>query len=274
VKTLYIDILFFINASMDALSLYLTSTLTHTRARPLRLIFAAFLGAVYGVIAVVYPGDAAVNFLLSVAVSALLVYIAFACTGKAYVKLLLYFYGISLLLGGCVTALYCFNGNLLGDTEISPVKSDLLLFFAALSGTFITAAEKYFVKKFRGKSIALEVSLTHNVSRTFSALVDSGNLLCDPILSRQVILIGKKHAASLLPPAYRFPDEGGKTPPYPHPIFIHDSGGTRMIWAFSPSYVKLWEGKSTTEITASVGIDTQNESFGGCDALFPESLLL
>ena len=67
--TLYADVLFAINFSMDFLSLYLTSVILHKKIYKSRIIISALLGGLYGVVEMLISIDKVISVLISVFVS-------------------------------------------------------------------------------------------------------------------------------------------------------------------------------------------------------------
>ena len=272
-KTLYIDVLFFINFFMDFLSLFLVGGFMNTPRRLFRLVLSAGIGAVYAAVDVLFPGAPVVSFLIGLAVPFLLLFVAYGASGGwRFIRMTLFFYGISVLLGGAVTVLYGFLSSHFSMEGTAMGKSDILLTLGALSGLLIAGAERLFRRHGAGKEVRLMIE---NGGKTLclSALSDSGNLLCDPIGGKPVILVRRGALHTLFPddrPGDDMP-HGGNT--LFHPVFIHGADGRRMVFGFFPSGLYVCEGKKRIPITATVAAENREEKYGGCDALFPASLL-
>lgn len=203
----YVDVLFLINFCMDFLALLLAGGFLHLEPRRIPLAVSSAIGGIYAVIAALFPGNAAFGALIGMGVACLLCYVAYGrfCRGKIFWCLFALFYGISWLLGGMITGAYEFlrgffeNRNELflaiteGDAKIA------FFFSLLLSCAFLlTLLKRHLYFKKEEKSVDITVR-SGDREKTLSALVDSGNTLCDPISGRPCIVIDPKAAAPILP---------------------------------------------------------------------------
>ena len=193
-QVLYADILFFINFSMDFITLYLTSRLTSGPPAGVRTAVAAVLGGLYGTMAVVLGIDGVPGVLLSGAVSVGMAAMAFGYGGaKTLFRRAAVFWGIAALLGGVMTALCSFGesitpvGTSSGGTAILFAGSTLCLLFVRLISRFT-----------KRHTVQVRVSLDGK-DASFTALCDSGNLLCEPLSARPVILADRSVMGRLIP---------------------------------------------------------------------------
>ena len=276
-RVLYADVLFFINFFMDILALSLAGAPVRAERRPLRILLAAAVGAAYAVADTVFPTANAITLLLSLAVSILMTYIAYGAPGfRRFLRLFLWFYAVSLLLGGAVTTLFCLFSNMFGDSTLMPTRADILVTFAGLSGILIAAAERFFTKRTLGESVRLRVKY---VGRDFemNALMDSGNLLTDPISGTPVILVTRRCLLRHLPAVVRTADGYGRRVPesgvFLRPVFISAATGTRMLYAFTPTALYHIEGKRERRLSATLALDEREGQYGDCDALCPATLI-
>ena len=76
-SVVYADMLFLVNFSMDYITLYLTCRLTSAPPMRWRAVLSAAIGGLYGTLSVVWNTGGISGALMTVAVSALLVLIAF-----------------------------------------------------------------------------------------------------------------------------------------------------------------------------------------------------
>ncbi len=178
--TLYADVLFFVNFSMDFISIWAAALLTSAPRGALRMSLAAAVGALYGVVSVVVGLDGVLMYLSAAAVSAVMCVIAFGkCGGAAgIIKSSALIWGCGALLGGIMTAVMTAFGTThtaAGNKVGTPYTLAALLAAAAVYITVRIMRSKKRIDstevsvEFRGKSIS------------FTALIDSGNLLSDPL---------------------------------------------------------------------------------------------
>ncbi len=290
-QTLYIDVLFFINFFMDGLALLLTGGILHFPRKALRVACAATLGAAYAVADVLFPGHPAVSAAIGIALSVLLVRIAFPEKNpRRFLSGCLVFYAVSVFLGGAVTVFYSLLRRLLGAaSSLPPTRSDVILTLAGLSGVLVALATRFFRRRSVGKTRELSLAIGGKGSErkiALSALVDSGNLLSDPLSGKPVILLGRAGSRRLFPSGIPTPDaalrtfRGGKTPLDStdgilfRPVFVESATGREMLWAFVPQGLFLSEKTGESPLSAVIALDEHTEKFGDCDALLPTSLLL
>ena len=77
-QTLYADILFLINFSMDFLTLYVTAAILRRKTSVARLSVASAIGGLYGVASVFMQGILILNIFINLAVSYLMCVIVFS----------------------------------------------------------------------------------------------------------------------------------------------------------------------------------------------------
>lgn len=195
--TVFGDILFIINFSMDFLSLYISGRILHLDTKKKPLILASAIGGVYGVLSLFIKG-AFPSVILNIAIYILMCLTAYRhIVFSQLVKLCVMFYAVSLLMGGAVTYSYSLIDRIISDIPITaaqtPVKQMPFHVFALIvaicgiasyiTGKIFTRSkdvkDAYMTAEFNGKRIDLHV------------LVDSGNLLHEPLSGYPVILIKK-----------------------------------------------------------------------------------
>ena len=258
--TVYADILFLINFSMDFLSLCLTGRLTAHRMSRRRLIPAAAFGALAGCAAMFLPLSG-IPFVLAGLVTALaVVRIAFGKAGslRQLVRDTLILWGTGTLLGGILTSVLSL-GNAVwqenGNGSFAPL---VLLGFATASGFLRLAGHST-------EKHSAEVNLTAaGISVSFEALCDSGCLLTEPISGMPVIIasetvlgtLGKLLASEETPLRLRMiPAEG--------------ICGHRLLRGFVPEEVTV-NGRT---ISAVIACDPEKGNYGGFHGIVPAKIV-
>lgn len=199
-QTIYADILFLIDISMDFLALYLCAYLLKIRFCVGKALLGAIIGAIYSTLSVIMKFQ---SFIVTGAVSVVMCFAAYAGNGIVVkLKALPVFYATNMLLGGIMTAL--FNAfNLITDGEqriiifgkLSTVQTNMpLLFFyfcfaAVVLG--VTVAKKLFKSVPASSPLEITVIYGRNTVK-FKALEDSGNKLCEPISGEPIIFLKEK----------------------------------------------------------------------------------
>ena len=193
--TIYIDVVFLENLVMNSIILIASGIILKKKLKWIRILLASSLGAIYTIIGYISVLEIYSNLVLKVILSILIIYIAFnPQTVKQLWKDVLIFYLTSFVFGGVAFALIYVvkpqdilmkNGLFLGTY---PLKTVLL---AAIVAFIILIAAFAIVKtKFSKKDMFCEVEVELNNKKIKTrAMIDTGNLLKEPITNTPVIVL-------------------------------------------------------------------------------------
>lgn len=249
-QILYGDVLFFVNFTMDFLTLYVTALILHRRVRPLRMAFASAIGAVYGVAACFMGGWLLFQIAINLAVSFLMCYVAFETKLLSCCAL---FYGSGCLLGGVMTACYSAIGRvshtqtIFVDGSYRTLSGEIPLGWmavvAGITGAAAIAGGRCSARRRTAGDCVLTVEEGGAV-HTLHGILDSGNFLVDPLGGRPVIVVNRAVLLPLLPEGLRAVFAAGEvaafgslSPELARRVRLIPSrsvGGEAMLLAFSP----------------------------------------
>ena len=193
--TIYIDVVFLENLVMNSIILIASGIILKKKLKWIRILLASSLGAIYTIIGYISVLEIYSNLVLKVILSILIIYIAFnPQTVKQLWKDVLIFYLTSFVFGGVAFALIYVvkpqdilmkNGLFLGTY---PLKTVLL---AAIVAFIIIIAAFAIVKtKFSKKDMFCDVEVELNNKKIKTrAMIDTGNLLKEPITNTPVIVL-------------------------------------------------------------------------------------
>ena len=193
--TIYIDVVFLENLVMNSIILIASGIILKKKMKWIRILLASSLGAIYTIIGYISTLEIYSNLLLKIILSILIIYIAFnPQTVKQMWKDILIFYLTSFVFGGVAFALIYVvkpqdilmkNGLFLGTY---PLKTVLL---AAIVAFIIIIAAFAIVKtKFSKKDMFCDVKIELNNKKIETkAMIDTGNLLKEPITNTPVIVL-------------------------------------------------------------------------------------
>lgn len=208
-QTLYGDILFLVNFTMDFLTLYITAAIGHRKIKTVRLCLSSAVGAIYGVAACFMSGPVIFTIAVNLIVSYIMCLIAYE---KRILPCYALFYGIGCLLGGAMTAFFGFLSGMSGTPTVSasedvrtlPGKIPLgwMAVTALVIGIAAIAGGRFVKKKSSARDCRVSV-ITDKGSFVFDGICDSGNLLKDPMSGRAVIVLRKKEMIDVLPDELR-----------------------------------------------------------------------
>ena len=203
--TIYLDVVLIENLCMNYIILFATGYLLKIKMNHIRLILSALLGGIYAIVAYMQILEIYSNLIFKIILSIVMVYIAYNSKNvKQILKQLVFFYLTSFVFGGCAFALLYFikpeqilmkNGVYIGTY---PIKIAIL---GGIVGFTITViAFRYVKTKLNKKSMFCELEIYfENKSISTTALIDTGNMLKDPITSMPVIVVEKSILKEILP---------------------------------------------------------------------------
>lgn len=203
--TIYLDVVLVENLCMNYIILFATGYLLKRKMNHIRLVLSAFMGGIYSILAYMQILQIYSHFCLKILLSVVMVYIAYHAKNiKNLAKELLFFYLTSFVFGGCAFALLYFvkpqeilmlNGSYVGTY---PLKIAIL---GGIVGFTITAICFHFVKaKLTKKDMYCNLCIFFGEKQIqVKALIDTGNMLKDPITRMPVIVVEKHILQNILP---------------------------------------------------------------------------
>ena len=290
------------NFCMDFLALFAAGKILGLKLSVGRLCLSSAMGAVYCIFTFLYDFEKIIvpEMIVNIAVSIMMCFIAFNIESLIkFTKIFLIFYSACFMLGGGIEALYYLSGFIktenVVNTEFSVPSSPTIIIFAGICILIIIFAGSIFKRRSEIKETEITIGFMDKEVK-IKTIVDSGNLLYDPISSLPVIVVNLKSIIDL----FDF-----KTLEF----FINDSissllgnhklndfenikklqelkfriiplksiaGVNHILPAFSPDYIKRKNKKDKfTDIKAIIAVDNKtnekyNEKYGG---IFPATLI-
>ena len=193
--TIYIDVVLIENLIMNYIILLATGLILKIKIKHIRLIIGSLLGAIYTIIGYIGILEIYSSFILKIILSIMIVYIAYyPQTLKKMWKELLFFYLTSFVFGGVAFSLIYIvkpqeiimkNGLFLGTY---PLKTVIL--GAIVAFVIIITAFKIIKSKISKKYLICEITVEIEGKKIITkALIDTGNMLKEPITNTPVVVI-------------------------------------------------------------------------------------
>lgn len=203
--TIYLDVVIIENLIMNSIIMYATAIVTKNKIKHIRILIASLIGAIYSVVS--YISNLAIfsNLFTKILLSIIMVYIAFNPKGiKTLGKITLLFYLTSFLFGGVAFSMIYIikpqniimkDGLFLGTY---PLKT---IFIGAIIASIILIAGFKVVKnKISKKDMFCNVNIKiQGKEKNIKVMIDTGNLLKDPISGMPVIVIEHTELYDILP---------------------------------------------------------------------------
>lgn len=203
--TIYLDVVLLENLCMNYIILFATGYIMKIKMKQWKIIISALIGGIYSIVAYLNILPIYSNLFIKILLSLIMVYVAYNAKGiKVLSKQLLIFYLTSFVFGGCAFCLLYFikpqnilmkNGVYVGTY---PIKIALL---GGIIGFIITHIAFKIVKtKLKKKDMIYTVTIKiEEKQTTVTAMLDTGNLLRDPITKVPVIVVERDKLYDVLP---------------------------------------------------------------------------
>ena len=192
-QTVYVDVLITTNFIVDYFILLLTSYLSGSEKKRIRLFFSSVLASLSSLLIFAPEMSFLAEFSSKLVISFVIVYIAFGFKNKIrFLKSLLIFYAANVVLaGGTVTVWSLFkpkgmivkNGAVFYN--ISPIT--LVLSTAIVYAVSLAVSKIISSRKIKGREYSIKL-IFNSKTVTLTGFVDSGNMLSDTISQTPVIV--------------------------------------------------------------------------------------
>lgn len=282
-RTLYIDVYFLINLTVDIISLYFATILSKTPTTTRRLIIASVMGALSAVGVIFLPEIP----LLKIIFGGLGLIFMGMITPKGVsfrrkIKFTMAFLVFEALVGGGVSLIWNLFDKYLSHFFNSADGGALnrKMLFLSLVVLLCIGVFKMLVSFFSNieseGSVDVEISFLDSKT-TVSAFIDSGNLAKDPMDMSPVLLIKKDLAKIILPEnIIELSNIDGLERAVKKRIRlipISRGGETHVLVGVKADTVRIKRGDGFEELRVTIAIDKEGGSFGGYMALMPSAAL-
>lgn len=187
--TIYLDIVFFENIAMNYLILLATAIIAKVKIKPFRFLLSSTFGGVYTIATYIIPISQFQNIVLKILVSIIIAKIAFNPPKvKAWIKEIILFYLVSFTFGGAAFMLLYF---------IPPLKATLI--GGALGSIIIISVAIIIKDRISKKAMLCEIEIFYQgKTEKIKSMIDTGNLLQEPITKEDVIIVEKSSLKNLV----------------------------------------------------------------------------
>ena len=203
--TIYLDIVLIENLIMNSIIIYATAIIMKLKIKHLNILLSSLIGAIYSIMTYISNLKIYSNIFIKIILSIIMVYIAYKPQSlKILLKQILIFYLTSFLFGGVAFALIYVvkpqeilmrNGLFLGTYPLKTVFLSAII--ASVIGIFGFKLVKNKISK-KDMYCQIIIKLNNKEIQT-TAMVDTGNLLKDPITGNPVIVVESSLLEKILP---------------------------------------------------------------------------
>lgn len=203
--TIYLDVVFLENLFMNYIILFATALINKLEIKLMRIAISSFIGSLYALINITQILSSSLGIILKIFLSIAMIYIAFKPENiKKCIKQLLIFYLTSFTFGGVAFALLYFinprellmkNGVYIGTYTLK-----IALLGGIVGFVIITIAFNIIKGKINKKDMFCEIEIQiNNKKQKMMAMLDTGNLLKEPITGVPVAIVEKEKLQDILP---------------------------------------------------------------------------
>ena len=203
--TIYLDIVFVENMLMNYIIIFACGIVVRQEVKKVRVLIGSLIGAVYTIVMYLNIIPLYSNFFMKMALSIVIVYVAFGPSSfRKLIKNLVIFYLVSFVFGGCVFALMYFiepqlvqikNGVFVGAYPLKVALIGGVIAFVVVQVSFKIVKTK--LSK-RDMIYEIEVMINGKAGKV-KGLLDTGNLLKEPITGIPVVVVEHTSLFSILP---------------------------------------------------------------------------
>lgn len=202
---IYADIIILENLIMNFIILLATGIILKIKLSYLRIILASLVGSIYVVLEYIFKLNVFSNILAKFILSLIIIFIAYYPQNiKSLWKEIITFYLTTFTFGGVST--YLINTvkskNLITKTGIyyGPYVIGVIFIGAIIGTTILILAFKISKNKFNKSDVVCKIRIKLNKKeKTLNAIVDTGNMLKEPITQTPVAVIEKEALIGILP---------------------------------------------------------------------------
>ena len=276
-KTIYIDVYFMINFTVDILAVFLATRMVHIKLNMKRLLLAGFLGAIFATAELFLKHKAHDIILVGIFLSALSFIIASNVSVYRKVKFILAFYIAAFLISGTVNFAYELLDKYMDDIFADAYNSTnrkaiifslIILLIIGVLRLFIMMVSD----SINEKSAHIRIELGGK-SIEVDALIDTGNLVKDPMNMNPVIFLKKESAKEIIPEAVidlsHIDNLTVDLQKRIRLIPVSRNNETHVMTGLRVDKVFVLKEKFKEEINATIVIDKEDGTFGGYYALAP-----
>ena len=203
--TVYLDVIFLENIVINYIILHVTGIISKSKIIQIKLILGSLIGAIYSIIYYLLNIKIYSNFILKIILSIAIIYVSFKSNNlKELSKKILLFYLVSFVFGGSAIAIIYMvnsqnitiqNGILVGSYTIKTILIGIIIAYFT-----VLAAFKIIKAKISRNDLICDITVNlNNKEIKTKAMIDTGNLLKEPITNMPVIVMEHTLFYDILP---------------------------------------------------------------------------
>lgn len=278
-KSVYVDLLFLINFSMDFLCFFITSKIRSTRLHYVRTLIASAVGGAYSVASLFITENKVFLCILSLFAMCMLVFYEKGTSIASLVFSTAIYLVSSALLGGIMTAIF----NFMNEMDLTPGvgENELPIWLIAITLTVSAISTKLSGRYLKRKALVSTAEVFVKLNKTklsLNAIFDSGNLLKDTFSGRSIIIIDEKYTSLFFPSLKKLNLDSVerlplKTKALMRVIPCSTVNNENIIIAFKPTSIHIKTSKGMIDADALISFGDLRGAGEKIDALIPTEFI-
>ena len=203
--TVYIDVVFLENLILNVIILYATSLIAKMNLKIIRTLISASIGSIYAIMYYIFQIGLYSNIIFKFVLSVIMIYVAFNPKEfKTLLKVLILYYLTSFVFGGAsLSVIYLVNaqriniqnGMIIGKYTMNTILTGIIIAFIV-----IVIAFKIIKSKISKNDLFCDIRFKiNNKEIKTKAMLDTGNLLKEPITNIPVVVAEHKLLYDVIP---------------------------------------------------------------------------
>lgn len=276
-KTLYIDVYFMINFTVDILAVFIAARMVHIKMNIKKLVLSGICGAFLATAELFLKNITARICLGALFFILLLLIFSGGASILRKIKFLISFYIAAFLISGAVEFIYGLMDKYISSSflEGSSTTNRKAIIFSLII-LLIIGVLRLFIMMFseavNEKSTRIRIELGDK-SIEVDALIDTGNLVKDPMNMSPVIFLKRSIAQDIIPESVielsHIDSLGNDFRKRIRLIPVTRSTETHVMTGVRVDRVLLIKDKFKEEVNATIVIDKEDGTYGGYYALAP-----
>ena len=198
--TIYIDLILVENVMMNYIIILTTGIICKEKVKHIRFLIASVLGAIYVVLQYVLNIKIYNNEILKLLLAISMVYLSFKAKNfKILFKHLIIFFVTSFCFGGA--SYYILHSEMMKGKMLNlntPLKAVIL--GGIIGSIILNISFKLYKKKINRSDLIYNIEIEYKRNKkSINVLLDTGNLLKDPLTNIPVVIIEKEKLEQILP---------------------------------------------------------------------------
>ena len=269
--TIYLDIVFFENFILNYIIILSTAIISKSKIKLTSIMLSSTIGGIFSILNYLMNINSLENMILKIIISILMMLIAFnEYKIKKLIKQLLFFYLVSFTFGGIAFMLLFFikpqNIIMKSNHLVRTYTIEIKILAGILGFVVIFLIEKIIKDRLNKKSMICDLEIFYDGKiRKIKTMIDTGNLLKEPISKNDVIIVEKESLEGIVSKDIlenikyilkgKWIQEKNiysyKIKLIPFSSLGNDNG---LLLGFKPDYVKIYSDDEITRNDVLIGI--------------------